>query len=156
MNAYAVALENMMVKRAKPVTPEATVKSPKLPAVSAAAVDKIPFVATAIVTVLAPAVLSINKSNAVPLVALRAAPNRVPVGKVMVVAAAEVDVIYPVATCAAVAVAVALIALADPGVWSTIKPFKDMTGPENVVRAMICVLTYKLGVSISMLSAGTV
>jgi hypothetical protein len=69
-----------------------------------------PLVATAIVTVFAPAVLSTYRSNTVPLVAPRAAPNKVPVGKVIVVAAAEVEVMYPVATSAAVAVAVALIA----------------------------------------------
>jgi hypothetical protein len=59
----------MMVKRAKPVAPEATVKSPKEPAAAAAstaAVDKTPLVATAIVTVFEPAVLSMNKSNTVP------------------------------------------------------------------------------------------
>ncbi len=92
VNTYAVALENMIVNRAKPVTPEATVRSPKEPAVSAAADDKMPLVATAIVTVLAPAVLSMYKSITVPRTAPRAAPNKVPVGKVMVVAAADVDV----------------------------------------------------------------
>jgi hypothetical protein len=92
VNAYAVALENMRRKQAMPVAPEAIVKSPNEAAVSTAALDKTPFVATATVTVLAPAVLSINKSNTVPLVALKAAPNRVPVGKVMVVAAADVEV----------------------------------------------------------------
>ena len=75
-----------------------------------AAVDKIPLVATAIVTVDAPAVLSTYKSSVVPRVAPKAAPSKVPVGNVMVVAAAEVEVMYPVATSAAVAVAVALIA----------------------------------------------
>ena len=81
-----------MVKRARPVTPEATVRSPKLPAVSTAALDKIPLVATAIVTVLAPPVLSMYRSNTVPLVALIAAPSNVPVGSVMVVGDAEVEV----------------------------------------------------------------
>ena len=38
------------MNRAKPVTPEATVKSPKEPAVSVAAVDKIPLVATGYIT----------------------------------------------------------------------------------------------------------
>ncbi len=52
-------------------------------------------------------------------------------------AAAEVEVMYPVATWAAVAVPVAFTAFADVGVWSVMKPFKDTTGPENVVRAMI-------------------
>jgi hypothetical protein len=92
VKTYAVALENMIVKRARPVTPEATVRSPKEPAVSAAAVDKIPLTATAMVTVLAPAVLSMYRSITVPLEAPRAAPNRVPVGKVITVAAAEVEV----------------------------------------------------------------
>ena len=92
MKTYAVALENMMVKRPIPVAPEAIVKSPKLPEVSAAAVDKIPLVATAIVTVLAPAVLSTYKSITVPAVAPKAAPSNVPVGSVMVVGAAEVEV----------------------------------------------------------------
>jgi len=92
VKTYAVALENIMVNRAKPVTPEATVKSPKEPGVSAAAVDKIPFVATAIVTVLAPPVLSMYRSKIVPLAALNAAPSSVPVGSVMAVAAAEVEV----------------------------------------------------------------
>jgi len=151
VNTYAVALENMMVKRAKPVTPEATVKSPNEPGVSAAAVDKIPLTATATVTVDAPPVLSMYKSKIVPLAALKAAPNKVPVGKVMVVGAAEVEVIKPVATCAAVAVAVALIAevvacvmLPDPAtlpvtlpVKSPIKPLVDVTGPEKVVDAMM-------------------
>ena len=82
----------MMVNRAKPVAPAAMVKSPKLPAVSAAAEDKMPLVATAIVTVFAPPVLSTYSSNTVPLAAPIAAPNKVPVGKVMVVAAAEVEV----------------------------------------------------------------
>ena len=92
VNTYAVALENMMVKRPTPVTPAAIVKSPKLPAVSAAAVDKIPLVATAIVTVDAPAVLSMYKSSVVPRVAPRAAQSNVPVGSVIVVGAAEVEV----------------------------------------------------------------
>jgi hypothetical protein len=87
-----VALENMMVNRAKPVAPLGIVKSPKLPGVSAAALDKMPLTATAMVTVFAPAVLSMYKSITVPRTAPRAAPNKVPVGKVMVVAAADVDV----------------------------------------------------------------
>jgi hypothetical protein len=48
-----------MVNLAKPVTPDGTVKRPKFaeePA--AAAAERIPFVATAIVTVFAPPVLS--------------------------------------------------------------------------------------------------
>jgi len=92
VNTYAVALENMMVKRAKPVTPDATVKSPNEPGVSAAAVDKIPLTATTIVTVLAPPVLSMYRSKIVPLTAPSAAPSKVPVGKVMAVAAADVEV----------------------------------------------------------------
>lgn len=75
-----------------PVTPDAIVKSPKLPAVSTAADDNTPFVATATVTVFAPAVLSMYKSKTVPLTAPRAAPSEVPVGSVIVVAAADVDV----------------------------------------------------------------
>jgi hypothetical protein len=94
VKTYAVALENMMVKRATPVAPTGIVKSPKLPGVSAAALDRIAFVLTATVT--APeavlAVLSMYKSNTVPLVAPRAAPSAVPVGKVMVTAVAEVTV----------------------------------------------------------------
>ena len=82
-----------MVKRARPVAPAAMVKSPKLPAVSAAALDKMPLVATAIVTVDAPAVLSTYSSKTVPLTAPSSVPSDVPVGKVMVVAAAEVEVI---------------------------------------------------------------
>ena len=81
-----------MVNRAKPVAPAATVRSPKLPGVSAAPEDKMPLVATAIVTVLAPPVLSTYRSNTVPLAAPSAAPSSVPVGKVMAVAAAEVEV----------------------------------------------------------------
>jgi hypothetical protein len=60
--------------------------------VSTAAVDKTPFTATAIVTVDAPAVLSMYRSNEVPWTALKAVPNKVPVGKVMVVPAADVEV----------------------------------------------------------------
>jgi hypothetical protein len=81
-----------MVNRAKPVAPEAIVTSPKEAAVSTAALDKTPFVAIAIVTVLAPAVLSINKSSTVPCVAPSSVPNKVPVGSVIVVADAEVEV----------------------------------------------------------------
>jgi len=68
------------------------VKSPKEAAVSTAAVDKTPFVATATVTVDAPAVLSMNNSNTVPRVAFNAAPSNVPVGRVIVVGAADVEV----------------------------------------------------------------
>lgn len=50
---------NIIVNRPMPVTPDAIVKSPKDAAVVVAASDMMPFVATAIVTVLAPAVLSI-------------------------------------------------------------------------------------------------
>ena len=110
VKAYAVALENIRVNRARPVAPAAMVRSPKDPGVSAAAVDKIPFTATAMVTVDAPAVLSMYRSNTVPCVAPSSAPSKVPVGRVIVVAEAEVEVMYPVATSAAVAVAVALIA----------------------------------------------
>ena len=81
-----------MVNRARPVAPEGMVKSPKLPGVSAAAPDKMPLVATATVTVFAPAVLSMYNSKTVPRVAPKAAPSKVPVGKVMVVASADVDV----------------------------------------------------------------
>ena len=56
MKTYAVALENMIVKRARPVTPEGTVNKPApAPEPAAAAADKMPLVATAIVTVFAPA-----------------------------------------------------------------------------------------------------
>ena len=81
-----------MVKRPRPVAPAVIVRSPKLPAVSAAAVDRMPLTATAMVTLLAPAVLSMNKSNTVPAVAPMASPRAVPVGKVMTVDAADVDV----------------------------------------------------------------
>jgi len=81
-----------MVKRAKPVAPAAMVKSPKLPGVSAAPLDKMPLVATAIVTTDAPAVLSTYRSKIVTLAALSAAPNKVPVGKVMVTVPTEVEV----------------------------------------------------------------
>jgi len=88
-----VALENIILKQARPVTPEGTVNKPApAPEPAAAAADKMPLVATAMVTVEAPAVLSTNKSNVVPRVAPIAAPSKVPVGKVMVVAAAEVEV----------------------------------------------------------------
>jgi hypothetical protein len=94
VKTYAVALENMMVKRARPVAPTGIVKSPKEPGVSAAALDKIPFVATATVTApeLVLAVLSMYKSKTVPLTALSAAPSKVPVGKVITTAVAEVTV----------------------------------------------------------------
>ncbi len=92
MKTYAVALENISVNRAKPVTPEAIVRSPNEPGVSAAAVDKIPFVATATVTVDAPAVLSMYRSNTVPRAAPRAAPSNVPVGIVMATVPTEVEV----------------------------------------------------------------
>ena len=84
----------MMVKRATPIVPIATVRSPKLPGVSVAAVDKMPLVATAIVTMptLVLAVLSMYKSNTVPLTAPRAAPSKVPVGRVRATAVAEVTV----------------------------------------------------------------
>jgi hypothetical protein len=84
-----------MVKRAKPVAPTGIVKSPKLPGVSAAALDKIPFVATATVTApeLVLAVLSMYNSNTVPWVAPIAVPSDVPVGSVRVTAVAEVTVI---------------------------------------------------------------
>jgi hypothetical protein len=85
----------MMVNRAKPVAPTGIVKSPKLPAVSTPALDKIPLVAAATVT--APedvlAVLSMYKSNTVPWAAPIRPPKRVPVGKVIVTALAEVTVI---------------------------------------------------------------
>ncbi len=94
VNTYAVALENMMVKRARPVAPTGIVKSPKLPGVSAAAEDRMPFVAVATVTVpeLVLAVLSMYRSSTVPLVAPICAPRAVPVGNVMVTAVAEVTV----------------------------------------------------------------
>jgi hypothetical protein len=92
VNTYAVALENMMVNRARPVTPEAIVKSPNEPELSVAAVDKMPLTATAMVTVDAPAVLSTYNSSTVPLTAPIAAPSNVPVGNVMVVGEAEVEV----------------------------------------------------------------
>jgi hypothetical protein len=75
-----------------PVAPDAIVKSPKLPAVSAAALDKMALVLTAIVTAFAPAVLSTYNSKTVPLTAPIAVPSAVPVGRVIVVAAAEVEV----------------------------------------------------------------
>lgn len=100
----------MSVNRARPVTPEATVSCPNDAAVVLAASDFIPFVATAMVTVLAPAVLSTISSKVVPATALNAAPRSVPVGSVIVVADADVEVMYPVATCAADAVAVKFIA----------------------------------------------
>ena len=148
VNTYAVALENMILKHPRPVTPAATVRSPKLRAESAAAVDRMPFTATAIVTTLAPPVLSIYRSKTVPLAAPRAAPNSVPVGSVMVVRAAEVEVMKPVATWAAVAVAVALIAAvvawvvvpvpAMLPVIAPIKPLVEVTGPEKVVEDIRC------------------
>ena len=96
---YAVALENIRMNSPIPVTPLGIVSNPApAPDPAAAAADKIPFVATAIVTVFAPAVLSTNSLNIVPAVAPSAVPSRVPVGSVIVVAAAEVDVMYPVAT----------------------------------------------------------
>jgi len=92
VKTYAVALENIIVKRATPVIPKPTVMSPKEAAVVVAASDRIPFVATAMVTRLPPAVLSMYNSVIVPRDALRAAPNKVPVGRVIVVAATEVEV----------------------------------------------------------------
>jgi len=66
----------MMRKQPMPVTPYATVNRPApAPEPAAAAADKMPFVATAIVTVDAPAVLSTNKSSVVPAVAPKAAPS---------------------------------------------------------------------------------
>ena len=82
----------MRVNRARPVTPEAIVRSPNEPGVSAAPEDKMPLTATTIVTVDAPPVLSMYRSKIVPLAAPSAAPSSVPVGKVMAVAAAEVEV----------------------------------------------------------------
>lgn len=116
VNTYAVAELNISVKRPTPVTPEATVTWPNDAAVVAAASDLIPLVATAMVTVLAPAVLSTIRSKTVPAVALIAWPSNVPVGNVIVVDDAEVLVMYPVATCAAVAVPVELIA--EGVVWT--------------------------------------
>jgi hypothetical protein len=110
------------------------VSSPNDAPTAAAPADKIALTPTTIVTVLAPAVLSTTNSKIVPPVAPNSAPKRVPVGNVILVPAADVEVIYPVATSAAVAAAVALIAAA---VGSVRKPLSDTTGPENVVRAMI-------------------
>ena len=56
----------MRVNRAKPVGPAATDTSPNEPAVVTAAPDLMPFTATAMVTVLAPAVLSMDSSKTVP------------------------------------------------------------------------------------------
>jgi hypothetical protein len=56
-------------------------------------VDKIPLTAATMLTELAPAVLSISKSKVVPCTAFKAAPNKVPVGSVIAVAEAEVEVI---------------------------------------------------------------
>lgn len=169
VKVYAVALEKISVNRARPVTPDGTVRSPKLAPTATAAADKMPLVATAIVTVFAPAVLSIIKSNTVPAVAPSAAPKSVPVGSVIVVAAADVDVMYPVATCAAVAVAVALIAAAVcvicglviargavapvKGAKLPLNPFVELTGPENVVLAMVYTLHTMIAVSVCMSSA---
>jgi hypothetical protein len=78
-----------------PVTPIGTVNRPApAPEPAAAAADKIPFVATATVTTpeTVLAVLSMYKSNTVPLVAPIAVPRSVPVGKVIVTAEAEVVV----------------------------------------------------------------
>ena len=111
------------------------VSSPNDAPTAAAPADKIALTPTTIVTVLAPAVLSTTNSKIVPPVAPNSAPKRVPVGNVILVPAADVEVIYPVATSAAVAAAVAGIAAAV--VWSDRKPLCDTTGPENVVRAMI-------------------
>jgi len=107
------------VKRPCPVTPDGTVRRPNVALFAAALAFRIPFTATATVTVLAPAVLLIHRSSTVPAVAPRAAPRRVPVGSVIVVAASEVDVMKPVNTCASVAVAVELIAV---GVFLRIGP----------------------------------
>jgi hypothetical protein len=90
---YAVALVNTIVKRPSPVTPDGTVSRPKpAPAPAVAAAEMIPLTATATVTVFAPAVLSINRSNFIPALAPSCAPSSVPVGSVIVVAAADVDV----------------------------------------------------------------
>ena len=95
-----------------PVAPEGTVSNPAPePEPAVAAADRIPFVATATVTVFEPAVLSMVNSREVPCAAPRYLPKSVPVGSVMVTADPDVEVIYPEAICAAVAVAVALIAL---------------------------------------------
>jgi len=107
---YAVAELNIRRKQACPVIPEGTVSKPDSAPFAAARAERIPFTATAIVTVFAPAVLSTNKSRTVPRTALSSAPSKVPVGSVMAVAAADVEVMYPDFTCPAVAVAVALIA----------------------------------------------
>ena len=157
------------MNRAKPVAPDGTVSNPKLAPTATAAEERIPLVATAIVTVFAPAVLSTIRSNTVPFTAPRAAPNSVPVGIVMVVAAADVDVMYPVATWAAVAVAVALIAdavcvicglaIANGAVAPVngdnppLKPFVELTGPEKVVLAMVYTLHTMIAVSVCMSSA---
>ena len=157
------------MNRAKPVAPDGTVSNPKLAPTATAAEERIPSVATAIVTVFAPAVLSTIRSKTVPATAPSAAPNSVPVGIVMVVAAADVDVMYPFATCAAVAVAVALIADAvcvirgltigsgavEPGTGDNppSNPFVDCTGPEKVVRDMCYTLHTMIAVSVCMSSA---
>lgn len=157
------------MNRAKPVAPDGTVSNPKLAPTATAAEERIPLVATAIVTVFAPAVLSTIRSKTVPATAPSAAPNSVPVGIVMVVGAADVDVMYPVATWAAVAVAVALIAdavcvicglaIANGAVAPVngdnppLKPFVELTGPEKVVLAMVYTLHTMIAVSVCMSSA---
>ncbi len=75
--------------------------------------DVVP-VPNATVTIFAPALLSTVNSYVVPLAADTCVAISVAVGNVIVVAAADVEVITPVATCAAVAVAVELIADAVP------------------------------------------
>ena len=96
--SFEVALLNNKVNLAMPVTPAGTVSSPNDAPTAAAAADKIALAPTTIVTVLAPPVLSTTKSRTVPAVACNSAPKRVPVGNVILVPAADVDVIYPVAT----------------------------------------------------------
>ena len=58
VTVYAVALEKTKVNSAVPVTPEGTVNRPKLAELAVAVADKLLPVPSAIVTVLAPAVLS--------------------------------------------------------------------------------------------------
>jgi hypothetical protein len=94
------------------------------------------------VTVFAPAVLSMYKSKIAPAVAPSAAPRRVPVGRVIVVAAAEVEVIYPVKTCAAVAVAVALIAAEVGWVCSVKVKFVAFRVVTVVVSPKVALLVY--------------
>ena len=85
-----MGLENITVTRPKPVAPGAKVKSPNEPAVVTPAPDTIAFVDGTRFTEATPPVLSTKKSKTVPLTAPRAAPSKVPVGKVILVIAAEV------------------------------------------------------------------